>query len=146
MYDILLHAHSGLRWLVLATLIIAIVNSFGKTRGGVTYSKKDKQKALFALIFTHLQFVIGLVMYFMSPKVVFEAASMKSDVLRFFLVEHVGLMLVALIFITVSYSKAKKIAMDGKKFKTIMIGYLIGLILILAAIPWPFRDLGGSWF
>ena len=146
MYDILASTHSGLRWLVLATLIIAIVNSIGKTRGGITYSKKDKRKALFALIFTHLQFVIGLVLYFISPKVVFDAASMKSDVLRFFLVEHVSLMVVAIILITIGYSRAKRTAMDGKKFKSILVYYLIGLILILASIPWPFRNLGGSWY
>jgi hypothetical protein len=146
MYEILTHAHSGLRWLVLATLIIAIVNSLGKTRGGITYTKKDKQKALFALIFMHLQFVLGLVLYFISPKVIFEAASMKSEVSRFFLVEHTSLMVIALIFITIGYSKAKRTAMDGKKFKTILIGYSLGLLLILAAIPWPFRNLGSGWF
>ena len=146
MYEILKSAHSGLRWLVLATLIIAIVNSIGKTKGGVTFSNKDKKKALFALIFTHIQFLIGLVLYFISPKVVFSGASMKDDVLRFFLVEHVSLMVLAIILITIGYSKAKRITMDGKKFKTIMVYYAIGLILILASIPWPFRNLGGSWF
>ncbi|QSE97384.1 cytochrome B [Fulvivirga lutea] len=146
MYEILQSAHSGLRWLVLATLIIAIVNSFGKTKGGVTFSSKDKKKALFALIFTHIQFLLGVVLYFISPKVVFAASSMKSDVLRFFLVEHVIMMVLAVILITVGYSKAKRTAMDGKKFKSIMLFYLLGLLLILAAIPWPFRDLGGSWF
>ncbi|MTI39589.1 cytochrome B [Fulvivirga lutimaris] len=146
MYDILRSAHSGLRWLVLAALVIAIVNSFGKTKGGVTFANKDKKKALFALIFTHIQFLIGLVLYFISPKVVFSGASMKDDVLRFFLVEHVSLMVLAIILITVGYSKAKRTAMDGKKFKTIMVYYIIGLILILASIPWPFRNLGGSWY
>ncbi len=146
MYEILKSAHSGLRWLVLLTLILAIVNSFGKTRGGITFSGSDKKKALFALIFTHLQFVIGLVLYFISPKVVFDAASMKSPVLRFFLVEHVAMMLIAVILITIGYSRAKRTSLDGKKFKSILIYYLIGLLLIIAAIPWPFRDLGGSWF
>jgi len=146
MYEILRSAHSGLRWLVLFTLLWAIINSFGKTKGGITFSKKDKRKALFALIFTHIQFLIGLVLYFISPKVVFSGASMKDDVLRFFLVEHVSLMMLAIILITIGYSKAKRIAMDGKKFKTILIYYTIGLILILASIPWPFRNLGGSWF
>ncbi|MEQ8925361.1 MAG: cytochrome B [Fulvivirga sp.] len=146
MYEILTSAHSGLRWLVLATLVIAIINSFGKTRGGITFSAKDKKKALFALIFTHIQFVLGLILYFISPKVVFDAASMKSDVLRFFLVEHVVMMVLAVALITIGYSKAKRTAMDGKKFKSIMVFYLLGLLIIIAAIPWPFRDLGGSWF
>ncbi len=146
MYEILKSAHSGLRWLVLAAIIIAIVNSFGKTKGGITFSPKDKKKALFALIFTHIQLLLGLALYFISPKVVFDGASMKSDVMRFYLVEHSVMMLLAVVLITIGYSKAKRIAMDGKKFKTIMIYYGLGLILILISIPWPFRGLGGSWF
>ncbi len=146
MYDILKSAHSGLRWIVLLALLIAIVNSFGKTKGGITYANKDKRKALFGLIFTHLQFVLGLVLYFVSPKVVFAASSMKSDVMRFYLVEHLALMLVAVVLITVGYSRAKRTSLDGKKFKSILVYYLLGLLLILIAIPWPFRDLGGGWY
>ncbi len=146
MYEILARAHSGLRWLVLLTLVIAIINSFGKTKGGITFTNKDKRKALFALIFTHIQFIIGLVLYFISPKVLFSGAAMKDDVLRFFLVEHISLMLLAIALITIGYSKAKRTTMDGKKFKTIMVYYAIGLILILVSIPWPFRNLGGSWY
>lgn len=146
MYEILKSAHSGLRWLVLLALIVAIVNSFGKTKGGVTYTNKDKKKALFGLIFTHLQFLIGLVLYFISPKVVFAASSMKAAIPRFYLVEHMSMMLIAAVLITIGYSRAKRINMDGKKFKSILIYYAIGLLIILAAIPWPFRNLGGSWF
>lgn len=146
MYEILKSAHSGLRWLVLATLIIAIVNSIGKTKGGITYTNKDKRKALFALIFMHIQFLLGAVLYFISDKVQFTAASMKNSVLRFFLVEHSVMMVLAVVLITVGYSKAKRTTMDGKKFKSILLYYLIGLLIILAVIPWPFRDLGGSWY
>ncbi|MBL6447278.1 cytochrome B [Fulvivirga sp. 29W222] len=144
--EILRHAHSGLRWLVLIALILAIVNAVGKTNGSKAFTDKDKKYGLFALIFTHLQFVLGLVLYFSSPKVVFAATSMKSDVLRFFLVEHISIMLIAIILITIGYSKSKRAQTDGKKFKSILVFYLIGLILILASIPWPFLNYGGSWF
>lgn len=146
MYSILVHAHSGLRWLVLPALIIAVINSIGKTRGGVTYSGKDKTKALLALILSHLQLVIGFVLYFISPKVVFDASSMQSGVLRFFLVEHAVMMLAAVTLITIGYSRAKRTNLDGKKFKSVLIYYLLGLIIIIAAIPWPFRNLGAGWF
>ena len=146
MYEILKLSHSGLRWLVLIALIFAIVNSFGKTRGGITFSRTDKRRSLIALIFTHIQFLLGLVLYALSPKVVFDASAMKSDVLRFFLVEHLAIMLVAVILITIGYSRAKRTSLDGKKFKSILIFYTIGLILILLGIPWPFRELGAGWF
>lgn len=144
--EILRHAHSGLRWFVLIALILAIVNAVGKTNGTKAFTDKDKKYGLFALIFTHLQFVIGLVLYFTSPKVVFAASSMKSDVLRFFLVEHILLMLIAVVLITIGYSRSKRALTDAKKFKSILIFYLIGLILILAGIPWPFQNYGTSWF
>ncbi|MEP2772760.1 MAG: cytochrome B [Fulvivirga sp.] len=145
MYDILRHAHSGLRWLVLIALLVAIVSAFSK-KGKSPYTAGDKKLALIALIFTHLQLVIGFILYFISPKVVFDGAAMKDSVLRFYLVEHMALMLVAIVLITIGYSKAKRLTDDSKKFAKIGWFYLIGLILILISIPWPFRNLGGSWF
>ena len=145
MYNGLLHAHSGLRWIVLILLLAAIFNAFSKKKSGV-WTAKDKKISLFAMIFTHVQFLIGLVLYFVSPKVNFVEGFMKDDVLRFFAVEHVLLMVVAIVFITVGHSKSKKAATDAGKFSAIAKFYLIGLVLILASIPWPFRDLGSGWF
>ncbi|MFT6827010.1 MAG: hypothetical protein ACI9Z3_000110 [Roseivirga sp.] len=145
MYNGLSHAHSGLRWVVLILLLVAIFNAFSKKKSG-TWTAGDKKLALFALIFTHIQLLIGFVLYFISPKVSFTEGFMKDDVLRFYAVEHVSLMLVAIALITVGYSKSKKAATDAKKFGAISTFYLIGLILILASIPWPFRNLGGAWF
>lgn len=144
--NILIHAHSGLRWFVLIALIIAIANAVGKTNGNKPFTEKDRKIGLVALIFTHLQFAIGLVLYFLSPKVQFSGAAMKDDVLRFFLVEHVILMLLGVVLITVGYSRAKKALTDGQKFRWILIPYLIALILILVGIPWPFLDYGTNWF
>lgn len=143
--EILQHAHSGLRWLVLISLMLAIINAIIKTRGSKTFTASDKKLSLFALIFTHLQLVLGLVLYSISPKVVFAASSMSDRVLRFFLVEHISLMLVAIILITIGYSKSKRALSDSKRFRYILIFYAIGLILILAGIPWPFQNYGAGW-
>lgn len=145
MYNGLLHAHSGLRWVVLILLVAAIYNAFSKKRSG-RWTPKDKKITLFAMVFTHLQLVIGLVLYFISPKVVFSDQTMGDSVLRFFAVEHIVLMLIAIALITVGYSKAKRAISDSKKFGAVATFYLIGLILILASIPWPFRNLGAAWF
>lgn len=144
MYNGLLHAHSGLRYVVLLLLIVAIFNAFSKKKASA-WTPKDKKISLFAMIFTHIQLLIGLVLYFISPKVSFEEGFMQNDVLRFYAVEHVTLMLVALTLITIGYSKAKKANSDPKKFGAIATFYLIGLLLILYAIPWPFRGLGAGW-
>jgi len=146
MYSLLTHTHSGLRWIVLLTLLIAIGNAIGKTNGNRPFLNKDKRLAMMALVFTHIQFIIGLILYFISPKVVFSVESMSNSVLRFFLVEHIFIMLLAVILITVGYSRAKRAIDEGKKFRNILVFYLIGLLLILAGIPWPFQDYGTGWF
>ena len=146
MYSILTHAHSGLRWIVLLTLLIAIGNAIGKTNGNRPYLNKDMRLSLMALIFTHIQLILGLILYFISPKVVFSVESMSNSALRFFLVEHIFIMILAVILITVGYSRAKRAIDEGKKFRNILVFYLIGLLLILAGIPWPFQDYGTGWF
>ena len=146
MYNGLLHAHSGLRWLVLLFLVWAIVNAATKMNGQKAYGANDKRVSLFALIFTHIQLILGLALYFISPKVQFAGEVMSNKILRFYTVEHISLMLVAIVLITMGYSKAKRKANDGQKFKTTFRYYLIGLILILISIPWPFRGLGAGWF
>lgn len=142
----LTHAHSGLRWVVLVLLLVAIGNAFMKWQGNKEFQGGDKKIGLFAMVFTHIQFLIGLVLYFISPRVIFAAESMKNAAARFFLVEHLSIMLLAIAVITIGYSRAKRTEDDSKKFKTTFIFFLIGLILILAGIPWPFRGYGTGWF
>lgn len=142
MLDILKHAHSGLRWVVLALLIAAIVKAFSGKNGGETMKSEDKKVPLFALIATHTQVLLGLIMYFISPYVVFAADTMKDSMKRFYTMEHILLMVIAVILITIGYSKAKK----SSNWKPLFTYYLIGLILILVSIPWPFRNLGAGWF
>ncbi|MEM7109288.1 MAG: cytochrome B [Bacteroidota bacterium] len=143
---ILIHAHSGLRWLVLIALLLAIFNAVKKMSGSTPFSARDKKIGLFVLIFTHIQFLVGLILYFMSPKVVFSGEAMQYSMLRFFLVEHFTLMTLAIILITVGYSKSKRASMDKRKFKLTFWYYLVGLVLILAGIPWPFQNYGSGWF
>jgi len=145
MYLGLLHAHSGLRWLVLIFLIVAIANAFSKKKSG-TWTPKDRKLSAMTMGMVHLQFVIGLVLYFISPKVSFTEGFMQNSVLRFYAVEHITMMIIAIALISIGHSKAKKATIDSKKFGAIATFYLIGLIIMLASIPWPFRNLGGAWF
>lgn len=147
LYSMLRHAHSGLRWVALGLLIYAVVNAFLKKRKGATFTEQDRKVNLFTLIFTHVQLVIGLGLYFISPKVVFMEGMMKIAPLRFYAVEHIAGMIIAIALITIGYSRAKRAATDAKKFGATFWFFLIGLIIILAMIPWPFRAmLGGGWF
>jgi hypothetical protein len=146
MYPILVHLHSGFRWVLLITLVLAIIQVAGKLSGNHSFTDKDKKMPLFAFISCHIQLLVGLILYAISPKVVFSAESMKNAMSRFFLVEHTTMMILAIIIISVGYIMAKKVAPEKKAFSRIFWAYLVGLILILASIPWPFMGYGTSWF
>ncbi len=143
LYNILKHAHSGLRWVVLLLLLAAIIDSFRKM------GSKDaplSKVTLFALIISHVQLIIGLALYFMSPKVAFVASTMKDSVLRFYTVEHLTGMLLAIGVITFGYSTGKRMLPSAAGHRRIAYVYLAGLLVMLASIPWPFRNLGAGWF
>ena len=140
--EIINHLHSGLRWVVLILLIWAIANAFSAKY----FEKKQKMVNLFAMVTLHIQLVIGLIQYFTSAKVQFSEGWMQNPLLRFYGMEHLAGMLLAIILITIGYSKAKRKENDADKFKVIRLFYSIGLIIILLSIPWPFRaNLGGGW-
>jgi hypothetical protein len=147
----LIHAHSGLRWVALFLLVFAIINA-AKSQTSGKYEKKDKMINLFSMVLLHTQLLIGLVLYFFSAKVAFVEGWMSSDVAggmyRFYGLEHFLGMLVAIMIITIGRSKAeKKLKGTRDKHRRILISYSIGLLIILAMIPWPFREaLRGAWF
>ena len=109
MYPILVHLHSGFRWILLVTLVLAIIQTAGKLSGNHSFTDKDKKMPLFAFISCHIQLLVGLILYAISPKVVFSDESMKNAMSRFFLVEHTSMMILAIIIISVGYIMAKKV-------------------------------------
>ncbi|MBL4650221.1 MAG: cytochrome B [Aureispira sp.] len=135
------HAHSGLRWIVLILLILAIANAFIGWRNKKSYTDKNKKIHLFAMIFVHIQILIGLIALFLN-----WGSKVTLSMSNFYMREHIPLMLISMVLMTIGFSKSKKISEDPIRFKTIFIYYTIALVLILASIPWPFRGLGNGWF
>jgi len=132
--------HSYWAYLVLIVLVLAVVNAiigFVKKR---EFSDKDLRIGLFTLIFSHIQLLIGLGWYFSSPY--FKALKtngsevMGDSATRLLAVEHPIMMIIALVLITIGWSKHKKKTEDASKFKTFVVFYGIALVLILARIPW----------
>ena len=144
--NILVRSHSGLRWVVLALFLVAIINAFLKKEKGL-YSSGDKKINLFTMIFMHIQLLIGLTLYAISNKVNFSEL-FSSAANRFFGVEHIFGMLLSVALVTIAHSKSKKIEDASKKHRTIFLGYLFAFIIVLATIPWPFRSNLGvtTWF
>ena len=129
----LVHLHNLLRWVVLIAMLFAIVQLL---------LKKDALKASKVLLISaHSTLVLGLYQYFFGDwgfKLI-QAAGMKvamaSSAIRFWAVEHISSMLIAIILITIGHIKYKK----GGAPNTTLILYILALLLIFTAIPWPFR-------
>jgi hypothetical protein len=140
MYTGLKHFHSYWAYLVLLTLLIAVVNAIIGLMGNKTFTAKDLRLALFALIAAHTQLLIGLILYFVSPlgssNLSNMGAAMKDAGLRLYVVEHPLVNIIAIVLITIGYSRAKRLPSDNSKFKTLTVMYLIALILLLSRIPW----------
>lgn len=148
MYNGLVHLHSGLRWIVLILLIAAIVNAAMNFSGTKEFTERDRKIGLFAMISTHLQLVIGLVLYFFfswGTKVAFNSETMGDANLRFFTVEHLLAMLIGIALITIGYSRTKRHTDNKSKFRATFWFYLIGLVVILSRIPWPGMGYGAGW-
>ena len=143
MYSFLLPLHSIFRWLVLLSLSYAIYVSFmGKTRK-LTFTKGLNQVRHWTATIAHIQLIIGILLYTQSPIVKYFGATGMNEWndSTFFGLIHMVLMLVAIVIITIGSAKAKRKATDAEKFNTMFIFFLIGLLLILIAIPWPFSPL-----
>jgi hypothetical protein len=152
MYEILLRSHSGLRWVALLFIIGTVVKSAMALSSKQAYSSLDNKLSLFTLISFHTQLLLGFGLYFMSPlvKVAMESGmgvAMKDPVLRYWLVEHLSAMLIAIIFVTIGRISSKKATEDKQKFKNILIYFGLALFILIVSIPWPFREqLGRGWF
>ena len=130
--------------MVLALLIFAVINAVIGLTQKKQFVDKDLRIGLFTLIVSHIQLLIGLGWYFMSPwyqALKEDSATVMGDkATRLLAVEHPTMMILALVFITIGWSKHKKKTTDAAKFKTFVIFYGLGLVFILSKIPWT------NWF
>jgi hypothetical protein len=144
MYDILLLLHSYFRWIVLVLALLAVARFVGGWLGNRPFTSGDDGARKFYTIALDVQFLIGLILVFISPIVamLFDnfSGGMKVRELRFFGVEHVIAMLVAIVLAHIGAGKSKKAATDRAKFKTGAIFFSLSLVAILLGIPW-FRPL-----
>lgn len=138
MYTGLLHAHSGLAYLLLAALIFAIVYNLIGFMGNKPFTEGNRKIAMIGLIATHIQVVIGLILYFVSPNGIsnFSGGNMKDSAARLLMLEHPLMMVIAAVLVTVGYSQAKRLTDSSARYKKILIFFTLGLILILSRLPW----------
>lgn len=141
MYTGLLHTHSLLRYFVLLMLVVVVINSLIKWSSRKPYGVLDNKASLYLLIFTHLQLLVGLVLYFSSPLVQFHSGMMKDKILRYWAVEHLTLMLAAIILITAGRITLKKLSDDRMKHQRTWIYNGVALLLIVLSISMSGRGI-----
>ena len=149
----LLHLHNILRWVILILLVLSIAKAYVGWTGKKAFSAGDKKVWLFTMISGHITLLLGLYQVLLGRYGVFTAALpegtsfMKDKFFRFYWVEHPLGMLIAIVLMTLAHGMAKKSVSDEVKYKKAFYYFLIALIVILASIPWPFRDIvGRPWF
>lgn len=134
--------HSGWAYLTLIILVLATFNALFKFFSDKEFDAKDFRISLFALITMHIQLLLGIVLFF--TKDYFTTISevggmgevMKNAALRSNIIEHPLTMIIAVVLITMGYSKHKKKLVSRPKFRILAIFYTLALILVLAKIPW----------
>jgi hypothetical protein len=134
MDTILLLTHSVVRYFALIFLIVLFVRSLMGWMNKSPFGSIDDKVSLWLFILAHTQLLLGLSLYFLSPRVVFSGESMKDPEMRYWLVEHGFMMLIAITLITIGRISIKKTNEQVLKHKRLFIYNSIAFVIIIAAI------------
>jgi uncharacterized membrane protein len=152
LYNAILHLHSIGRWLILILLVIAIFNSL--VAGRRPFIKSDARTGLLLMIVADLMLLIGIYLWYAGSwgykqiEARGMAEVMKDPTARFYAIEHLAGMLVAIILIHIGKAQGRKPISDKAKHSRTLIFYTLALLITLASIPWPFRAIGAArgWY
>ena len=142
--QIVLVLHSLIRWAVLLFGLWSLLNGLTGVLGKRSFGSGDKRTGLFFMTSCDIQLILGLILYFNNG----WFSNMKNNAkevmhtagLRFFSMEHLVMMLFAWILVHIGYSSVKKAGSDVSKHRRALIFFGLAFVLILASIPWPFRE------
>ncbi|MBL0740378.1 hypothetical protein [Chryseolinea lacunae] len=142
MYSFVILFHSCFRWLVLVSLVYAIVRAAWGYAKQQPFSPRDNAARHWTATIAHLQLMAGFYLYFTSPFMKAQFAAWKHAQVQadgiFFTIVHIGAMFCAVVLITVGSALAKRRTNDIEKFRTMLVWFSVALVVILLAIPWPF--------
>jgi hypothetical protein len=136
----MLHLHNILRWIILLFLLVTLFQAIGRNSG-------IRKSSLWLMIFAHVMLLVGLYQVIAGRYGIMKGLPegvdlMKDKFFRFFWVEHPLMMILAIVLITVARGKAKLLNYRATAWLLV-----VALLLILAAVPWPFREVvGRPWF
>ena len=146
----LLVLHDLLRWLILIFGFWAVISAMSGLASNRSFTAADSKSNFFFMLSMDIQLLIGLILYFTHgwfDSLKHFSESMKTPMVRFFTIEHEVMMIIAWILVHAGKTSVKKAATPRAKFKKALIFFGIALLLMLIAIPWPFREaVARPWF
>ncbi|NLG99474.1 MAG: hypothetical protein GX491_19130 [Chloroflexi bacterium] len=147
LYSILLPIHSILRWLIILAALLVIIRAANGLSFKRRWMKMDDRVAMWFTIFMDLQLLIGLLLYFVASPITAIAlqnmsGAMGNPSIRFFAVEHTALMFIAVVVAHIGRSMVRKASDPATKHRRAIIWTAASILIVLAAIPWPFLEFG----
>ncbi len=149
LYSILLPIHSFVRWLLVIAVVVAVARAFMGWFGKKAFTALDNKIGLAFTSLLDLQLLIGLILYVISPilQTAFQnfGGAMGNTQMRFFAVEHILMMVIAVVLAHVGRALSKKASTDLLKHRRAAIWFGLALLVMLLAIPWPFSPVSRPW-
>lgn len=142
MYAALLMVHSWLRWAVIALAVVALWRAVRGMSSKAPWTAQDERVSKLFMISVDIQLLLGLVLYgALSPTTLAAfadfGAAMKDRVARFWAVEHIAAMLLAVVAVHVGRVRGKKHGESPARHRTMLITVVLFVVLVAAAFPWP---------
>lgn len=145
----LVHLHNLLRWVIMISLLFSIFKAYQGYQSKKAFEAADRKTWLITLIVSHLTLLLGIYQWLFGRYGIFSTtlpegtSFMKDRFFRFYWMEHPMGMLLAIVLITLGYGMAKKSVTDETKYKKALIYFVMAMVLLLASVPWPFREIIG---
>jgi uncharacterized membrane protein YozB (DUF420 family) len=142
MYSFVLAIHNILRWVVLILGILVVVRAWMGWLGKRDWTERDRKLGMYYAMGIDIQLLLGLILYFFLSPITkgvlsdFGSAMSTGGDMRFFGVEHIAMMIVAMIFAHLGSARAKKAQEAVSKNKQAAIWFSLSMLTILVAIPW----------
>ena len=141
MYQIVLAIHNILRWVVLVLAVVALLQAYIGWIGKREYPEIDRKAGVFFSMSLDIQVFLGLLLYvFLSPitRTAFQdfSTAMTIPEIRFFAVEHILMMILAVILVHVGTILTKKATSDVSKYRRAATWYSLAFLVVIMAIPW----------
>ena len=135
MYTGLSHLHHYLPYVLFFLMGLVILKSIKGMVNKEGYTDSDKKLGLFAMIIAHVQFTVGIALYFISPMVINLGDAMKDATTRLYAIEHPIMMVIAIVLLTMARSKTKNLS-DVSAHKKNLLFFVLALAAIVSRIPW----------